>query len=220
MKIDARNSFLAPPTEIRIISIMSKANFALPDIKTVGCVSFTACGRFSTKDKRLLKLLDKESAFIAANGKGRLRRLVRLGMGKAGHLHVDVATSDFFHRTKPKATHSWLAIQDVLRNFIGQEIEVNGKALFTIPFADLPKEGLIRTLSFESRSPKMAAKLIGGTFSLENAPIHQITWSRKTDGKVDVFLNSAFKTRVGENYLKEIFAVFSTSFQMLILEDA
>lgn len=193
--------------------------FALPEIETADCKSFTACGRVVTRDKSLFKLFSGKRPLVAAVKHGRSRRYIRLCFGEAGHLHLDIAAPACFQgRWKPKPTHTWPHIQDLLSRFIGQKIQVRAVGVFALPLEKLPGSSLIRMLSVESKSPRVSMKLTGGAFSVTGAPIQKITWSLEDDGKgVEIRLRSSLEATVNETYLVELFRLLNESLQVFVL---
>src|SRR5436190_15569574 len=152
--------------------------FALPEIENAGCKSFTACGRIVTRDRSLSKLFLGKRPLVASIKQGPSKRFVRLCFGEGGHLHLDLATPDYFPpQWKPKPTHNWIHIQGLLSRFIGQKIQVRIEGVFSLPFERLPESSFIKMLSVESKSPNVSMKLTGGTFSITGAPIQRIIWS-------------------------------------------
>ncbi len=195
--------------------------FALPEIEKADCKSFTACARVVTKGKLPSKVFSAKQPLVATLKQGRAQRFVRLCVEKSGHLHFDVATSDFFPKDrKPKATHTWPQVEALLGHFAGQEIHVRMDAVFSIPLQKLPGSGFIRTLSVESESRKVSMQLTGGTFSVSGAPIQRIAWSLEPDGKrVEVRLRSTVKVTLKETYLDELFGLLSESLQVFVLRN-
>jgi hypothetical protein len=193
--------------------------FALPEIEKANCKSFTACARVVAKDKSLSKAFSAKDPFVAILKRGRSQHFVRLCVEGSGHLHLDIATPDYFPKDrKPKATHTWPQIETLLGRFVGQEIEVRTDAVFSVPLKKLPESGFIRLLSMESESRKVSMKLTGGTFSVSGAPIQRITWSLERDKKgVEVKLRSTVKATLKETYLDELFGLLSESLQVFVL---
>jgi hypothetical protein len=140
-------------------------------------------------------------------------------VGKSGHLHLDVATPEYFPKNrKPKATHTWPQIEALLGRFIGHEIQVRAEAIFSLSFEQLPESGFIRMLSVESKTPKVSMKLTGGTFSVIGAPIQRISWSlAQGDKEIEVCLRSIVKRTLDEQYLEELFRLLSESLQVFVL---
>jgi len=210
-----------PPRAGFVRKLPFEMTFVLPEIEQARCQLFTACGRVATRDKSLGKLLPKNQPVIASVKRGRSRQFVRLCFDPGGHLHFDVATLSHFPRPwKPKPTHTWQHIQDLLGRFSGQKIQVRAVGVFSLPFERLPASSLIRMLSVESKSPKVSMKLTGGTFSVTGAPIQRLTWSLEDDGKgIEVRLRSTLKARVNETYLVDLFRLLNESLQVLVLRD-
>ena len=196
--------------------------FALPEIESTDCQSFTACGRVITRNKSLSKLFSGTRPLIASVKHGRSQRFVRVCFDKGGHLHLDVATPAYFgSRWKPKPTHAWPRIEDLLNRLIGQKIQVRALGVFSVPFKKLPESSLVRMLSVvESKSTKVSMKLTGGTFSVIGAPIQRITWSLEDGGKgIEVRLRSTLKATVSETYLVDLFRLLDESLQIFVLND-
>jgi hypothetical protein len=193
--------------------------FVLPEIEKANCKLFTACARVVTKNKSQTKGSSVKDPFVAILKRGRSQRLVRLCIEGGGHLHLDVATPDYFPKDrKPKATHTWPQIEALLGRYVGQEIEVRTGAVFSVPLHKLPESGFIRLLSMESESRKVSMKLTGGTFSVSGAPIQRIIWSLERDGKgVEVKLRSSVRVTLKETYLDELFGLLSESLQVFVL---
>ncbi|MEK7677951.1 MAG: hypothetical protein AAB676_19140 [Verrucomicrobiota bacterium] len=205
----------------RKLPVVVEMTFALPEIETADCKSFTACGRVVTRDKSLSKFFSGTRPLIASVKHGRSQRFIRLCFGEAGHLHLDVATPVYFQgRWKPKPTHTWPHIQGLLSRFIGQKIQVRAAGVFALPLEKLPRSSLVRMLSVESKSPKVSMKLTGGTFSVSGAPIQRLTWSLADDRKgIEVRLRSTLKATVNETYLVDLFRLLNESLQVLVLGD-
>jgi hypothetical protein len=197
----------------------NKMTFDLPEIEKANCKSFTACARLAAKEKSLAKVFSAKRPFVAALKRGRSHRFVRLCIEKSGHLHVDVATPNYFPKDwKPKATHTWPQIETLLGRFVGQEIQVRTEAVFSVPFQKLPESGFLRLLTVETESRKVSMKLTGGTFSVSGAPIQRITWSLEGDGeRVEVRLRSNVRVTLKETYLDELFGLLSEALQVFVL---
>jgi hypothetical protein len=191
----------------------------LPELEKAGCLEFTACSQ--VLDKAVLQRFSDKASQVAVARCGRLKRFVRLGVSKGGHLHLDVATPAYFAGGQlPKPTHSWAQIQGRLSPFQEERIRVRTVGLFSVPLDRLPESGLIKLLSLESKTPAVSIKLTGGTLSVTGAPIQRISWTVGKNAKqIEVRLQTTQNGTVSEMFLTDLFKLLNDSLHALVLGD-
>ena len=121
------------------------------------------------------------------------------------HLHMDCALGSVFrHRPKPKTTHRKAEVLQLIEGVLGKKIDVHITEHFDIPFGDLPKTGLIRSLSPKQKSGDMTVKLTGCSLSLTGVPVTSIRWNIRKEGKkriVHVCIEAERSETISEQYL-------------------
>lgn len=193
--------------------------FVLPELQEAHCQQFTACSRVVTRDKSVKRLFSRESTLVACVKEGGLKRFARLCISKEGHVHLDLASPEYFAGGGvPKPKHSWNRIESSLRRFVGHQIKVQARALFAVSLARLPESSVIRLLSsVESRMGVVSMKLTGGTFAIAGAPVQRIAWVVRRDMKqVKIQLQLTQERTLREMYLADLFNLLTKSFNVLV----
>ncbi len=190
----------------------------LPKFTNVYCQQLTACSRVLTKDKALLQLFEKEPVMIAAITQAKQKLFVRVALNEGAHFHVDIATPSFFGaKNVPKPTHSWETIQKLWIRFLNQKIKLRGVGYYSVPVADIPEPGLIKSVSIESKSGDVGLKLTAGTITLTGAPIQRLRWSLKNEGKkVAIELETRKEQTLSEVYLLDTLKIVDDAFRIFV----
>jgi hypothetical protein len=190
----------------------------LPTFTNVYCQQLTACSRVLTKDKTLLQLFEKEPTMITVATQAKKKLFIRVGLDEGAHFHVDIATRSYFGaRNVPKPTHNWETVQKFWIRFLNQKIKLRGVGYYRVPIADIPEPGLIKSVSIESKSGDVGLKLTAGTITLSGAPIQQLRWSLKNEGKkVVVELETRREQVLSEVYLLDALKTVDDAFRVFV----
>jgi len=178
----------------------------------------TACSRILTEDKSLLRLFKDEPVFVAGVSRGKSKLYVRAALDQGAHFHVDIAKPSYFSlKNRPEPTHSWDTIEKLWERFLNQKIRFRGVGIYTIPFADLPDRGLIRSVSIETKSGEVGMKLTSGAITFSGAPIQRLRWSLKNEGKnVAIELETRREQILSEVYLLDTEKIVDDAFDVFV----
>jgi hypothetical protein len=195
----------------------------LPDLKNTHCVSLTACGEIKTTDRALIKWLKSEKrSSIADLDVSSNDTYITVGLGEytGKHFHLDVTKESF--EPKKSVSASRLKIEQVqkkLEKLIGREVLVDLKGMFEIEINELPEGGIIKSLFFQTQLGDVGIKLKGAKLSIKGAPVNEITWQAKSDGKkIGVYLEAEnLKFTVSESYLINALATLENTLKVFVL---
>jgi hypothetical protein len=193
----------------------------LPDFKKTHCVSITACADITPADRVLKRWLQNEedtiSIFKTALGKTCLR--VMYGGRSGNHIHIDLGQSSFFTSASiPKANRTIAQVQKKIDFLMGKAVDVDLRGLFEIPIDELPANGLVRTLFFETKTTNVGIKMIGARFAVSGGPVGRISWQMKSKTEVGiVFESHTLKTSISEDYLTKALGILESAFNAFIL---
>jgi hypothetical protein len=131
------------------------------------------------------KQKDQTAPFETARGTGCVRMMVGGGSGK--HIHFDVFSPEATSRKmKAEAKGALAQIQETTNRLFAKEVDVNLMGGFKAKLEELPETGMIRSLVFQTKMGNVAIKLSGAKFSIEGAPVQEITWQSTTGDKVAI----------------------------------
>jgi hypothetical protein len=190
----------------------------LPDFTNRYCQQITACSHVLTEEKSLLQLFKDEATMIASVSRGKSKLFVRVALNESAHLHVDIAKPSFFGgKNNPRPTHAWETVQKLWARFLDQKIKLRGVGCYTLPFAELPEAGLIKSIAVESKSGDVGMRLTAGTITLSGAPIQRLKWSLGNATKtVAVELEVRREQVLSELYLLDTQKIVETSFNVFV----
>ena len=202
-------------------------SFELPGFDKTYCVSLTACACLETEDKHLQKLLAKKRMMISRYGRKRDQYVRVLGGGHTGqHLHVDCVTKEYFPaKNLPEITHKKVDTTKFLDNFLGLSAEIDITAVYVLPYAKLPKQGFIRSVSAPTETSGnetsgLGMKLVSAKFAVTNSPVISWGWSiHKNKKKVRVHLEAEKEQRITKTYLQELLDWCDPMFCLLAMEN-
>ena len=151
---------------------------AIPDLTKLSLVHALVCVELSGK-KTVTVPGDLLCLKIMA-GKSKAPIFVRVGThGNGGrHLHVELATSQYFNKTAPKPN----AKRDVFDDLITSLIEQTGTAKFGATYVtrldDLPKDNWLRATYFQMGDDgDVSVSLKGAEFAIKGTPYDFLKWS-------------------------------------------
>jgi hypothetical protein len=193
----------------------------LPDFRNSRCQMLTACGEITgAKEPRVADLL-KKKALIAVYKAAGDKAFVRVlgGRTSANHLHIDVAKAGIFRGKDPKATHKKSDLDRILKQVIGNTIDVGVEGEFLMPLGVLPADGVVRSLSVEKKSGNVALRMTAGTLSVEGAPVQSVEWEIRDGGKnVQISLLAERKSVViDDNYLVDLLKWIESMLAVFVL---
>lgn len=192
----------------------------LPDLNGANCPSLTVCGFLSAKDKKLNALFKSEKRLLVPFRKANTSGFIRLILGghSRNHVHIDVATRQFFQgESKPKTNGTIDDFQKAIEPFIGYEIESGLIGTFEINPNDVPASGMIRSMAVETKTGNVGIKMSGAKFSVTGAPVREISWSERSSEKFSVNLRTQFlKLKIADDYLIEALKTLQKSLSVFV----
>ena len=194
----------------------------LPRLGETRCKCLTLCGRVESGPKAFLARLAKEKPMTARYGSGSSAAYLRLlpGGRTRRHLHVDCALPDYFPaERRPKRTHNKAQVMKLLTAAIGSTVDVGVIGAFSLPLAELPESGLMRSLyATEGETGGITIKLTAGRFSITGAPVRSIWWSvdRET-AEVLVHVEARRSLRIDDRYLEEALEWATAQLSLFVL---
>lgn len=198
--------------------------FLLPVFNKTSCRILTVCGRIKDTDHPIAGLLPAGDPLVAAYQAAGRKVYLRLlpGGKKHTHLHVDCASQEFFGKVRPPKTNTTKA--KLLRMFDKAEglmLDCGVCGGFVVPLADLPEQGLIRSLSSEQKTGGLAARLTSGECMIEGAPVHRLYWNIN-EGEKTVFVRveGSREDKVDDQYLVRAFDWIDEQFDLFVLGKA
>lgn len=194
--------------------------FDLPNLTLGKSARIVACGVVCTDKNSTLEWLKERRSMVASYTKGGVRHFVRLMTGgrRDKHFHFEVASGDWFPPdARPAVTSKISEIHESAGRLLGEKLDLNLSADFSIEFTQLPEGGPIRTLSAETRVAGTAIQLTAGVLTLSGSRISEIGWSRYNENKVMVTLEAQMDLMVAPKYLVEGLELMERFFRVLVL---
>jgi len=181
-----------------------------------------SCGLIQSDDEQSLKVLAKgKGDRIAEYGPRSARRYLRVVLGESDpkHVHIDVTrnrAADVGQNVPPNSSVD--EIRGYLDQLIGTEIASVVSGEFVLPAVELPEEGLIRSLKFQTPGDDFAITTIGGEFEIRGQWLYYIAW-RLTDGKKNVMVRvqTQVATRFHNEFLVRQLGLVNTAFRVFVL---
>lgn len=136
------------------------------------------------------------------------------------HFQVDVTKQSHFPKKAiPASSLTVDQVQKKFEHLIGKEVLVDLRGRFEIEIGELPENGIIKSLLFQTQLGDVAIKLKGARLSIKGAPVNEITWQMLTDGKTIgvVIETDNLKTTVTESYLTNALATLENALKVFVL---
>ncbi len=192
----------------------------LPQFKNTQCVLITACGEVETEDHALQDILNKKSPMIATYSAANERAFLRLGGygSEEKHIHIDCAVSSFFRSDRiPEPSCDLDELLELISKFNGVKISIIASGVFDVQLEELPEQGLIRSLLKEVHTGDMSIKLAGANFEITGAPVEELRWYIRPDGKqVRITLNGDISETIDEHYLLRVYDWIESQFMLFV----
>ena len=194
----------------------------LPDFKNTLCQAIGTCGTIQTDDKQLLGVLAEVNGVLATQyrvGNARPMLTAVLGQRDEKHVHIDTYRKKAYGIGRDRGANSTVdAIQAYLDRLIGAEIKTIVFGRFVLPVENLPEQGLIRSLSFESLKDDLGITMVGGEFEIRGKARYFLNWrliEKKSNVRVD--LETHVATTLTEDYLVRLLGLMDSAFQLYVL---
>jgi hypothetical protein len=135
--------------------------------------------------------------------------------GKEGnHLHIEVASPDYFGRKRPKPSHRISEVRDVLEKLNGEEIDVGIVGRYRLAQGDSPP--VIRSMIVETSEGELSLKTVGGELLVTGAPIDMIRWwvpGERSEFRIELRTNKTLE--INEHYLENCLKILDPVFEAL-----
>lgn len=194
--------------------------FHFPSFADTECVLLCVCGQLATDEREIIEWLRSQKSLEA-----RYQRLGRTGYvlvmcgGKHGnHLHIDVASRDYFVGRLPSAIDKIGQVREALDRVAGYDINLRARGTYFISPDKLPP--FIQTAISEATSVQdVSIRTTGGILSVTGAPINTIRWWLQKDGaNVRVDLEARMKATLDREYLENCLGVLDSAFEAFVLQ--
>ena len=196
----------------------------LPPFENTSCRILTVCGRIKEAEHPISGVLPAREPAVAAYRAGAQKVYLRVlpGGKKHTHLHVDCATQGFFPKDRaPKVNTTKDKLLAVLDKAAGLSLDAGICGGFLVPVADLPEQGLIRSLSAEQKTGDLSARLTSGECKIEGAPVGRLSWRIEDDQKhVFIRIEAGRQEKVDEQYLVRALGWIEKQFNLFVLGKA
>jgi hypothetical protein len=193
----------------------------LPDFKNSHCVAVTACANIQFADRDILNSIKrgKETFAVFKTALGETNFRVLLGDNSGRHVHIDVASSSVINKqANPKTRLTLPQVKNKLEPFMGREVEVWLRGLFSVKLDELPANGIIRTLFVETKMGNVGIKTEGSQFAVSGAPVESISWHVMPKNKIGITLTSGIlKTKISQSYIMEALHILESAFNVFII---
>lgn len=198
--------------------------FLLPVLENTSCRILTVCGRIKEADHPISGVLPAREPAVAAYRAGEQKVYLRVlpGGKKHPHLHIDCAAQECFGKDRaPKTTTTQAKLLKVLEKAVGLTLDAGICGGFLVPLADLPEQGLIRSLSAEQKTGDLSARLTSGECKIEGAPVGRLFWRIEDDQKtVFIRIEAGRQEKVDEQYLVRALGWIEKQFNLFVLGKA
>lgn len=193
----------------------------LPLFGNTSCRALTVCGRIKEPKHPMVSVLPAREPLVAAYRGADEKVYLRVlpGGKKHTHLHVDCALQGFFPKDHaPKTNTTKDKLLAVLEKAVGLTLDAEICGEFLVPLADLPEQGLIRSLSAEQKTADLSARLTSGECKIEGAPVRRMFWSIRDEQK-DVFIRieANREEKVDDQYLVRSLEWIEKQFTLFVL---
>lgn len=194
----------------------------LPDFKNTLCQAIGTCGTIQTDDKQVLDVLAKVNGVLSAQyraGNARPTLTAVLGQRDDKHVHIDIARKKVYSIGHDRGANSTIEeIQRHLDQLLGTDIKTVVFCRFVLPVEELPEQGLIRSLSFESLEDDLGITMTGGEFEIRGKVPYFLSWrliEKKANVRVDLETYVAIK--LNEEYLVRLLGHMDSAFRLYVL---
>lgn len=193
----------------------------LPRFASTDCLSLTACGDLHTEDPQILgKLKELKTRIVDYEPESGKKVFLRgyFGGRSGTHLHIDCRLSSYFRPNDQPETNGTLSeVLSDIALFEGISAYVSVVGCFEVEIAELPDQGMIRTLSKQQNSGDITIRLAGGRIALTGAPIEEIEWDVLSDGKrARIIVNGELREVVDEKYLMRLMEWIENQYQLFV----
>jgi len=185
-----------------------------------------ACGRVATDDDAILEWLSLQETLEARYQRSGCTGYVHVMFRgeKGAHLHIDVASQDFFlkHRPgrarRPRPTHKIAEVREAFDRLAGHDITVGTMGVYFISQNKLPPF-VQSTIGKTTTVRDVSIKTTGGTLSVAGAPIDTIRWwlGEGEDG-VRVQLEAERTATLDDGYLEKCLDILDSAFGAFVLQ--
>lgn len=194
----------------------------LPVFEGTHCISLTACCEVKKPGRALAKWLKHEKVGISGVNQPREKVYVRVAFGQSSgkHFHVDIMKKERYRiKTNSIASLTSSQIQKKLDHLINTNVEVDFRGIFEVAISDLPDNGIISSLFFQTKTGDVAIKMKGATLTIDGAPVNEISWQALEGGKkIGVMIESEnLKVTVTENYLTDAMVRLEQALKVFVL---
>jgi hypothetical protein len=183
----------------------------LPDIAQTPCQLFTLCGEIETDDPGLSAWLKKATEQVARY-RGIIIHVV-FGGGSTRHLHIDLATPDFFDATiGGKVTHRWREVQTGIRRLFGKKVDATAFGSFVLPVSLISDQSTIGRVSRpRNQTGERVGEVKAFDVRFDTGDLRRLAWIVTDDDDeeeqmmtVDVGL--AYATTIQSDYIRSAFS--------------
>ena len=193
----------------------------LPLFGNTSCRILTVCGRIKEPKHPMVSVLPAREPSVAAYRGADEKVYLRVlpGGKKHTHLHVDCALHGFFSKGHaPKTNTTKDKLLAVLEKAVGLTLDAEICGGFLVPLADLPEQGLIRSLSAEQKTADLSARLTSGECKIEGAPVKRMFWSIRDEQKnVLIGIEANREDKVDDQYLLRSLEWIEKQFTLFVL---